>query len=123
MRVIKEDLDVDLAAVDSYRNSGIRLAKSVVDNQKVFTITHGGGHPLYRTDGVLIKENYTPQDAPPTWVKTLSTAWIVPGSSGGPLLNFDNELVGIVTNYDEARFFNFSASLSQIKTFMENLYK
>jgi S1-C subfamily serine protease len=119
LSVLKVDPLVDLMLLKSYRTKGITIAEEAYENQPVHTITYGGGNPLFRTDGILLKQDYTPRGADPSFIKTLTTAWVIPGSSGGPLFNSSNELVGIITNYNG--LFSYSSSLAQIKKFLRDL--
>ncbi len=121
-RILKVDAVQDIAVIESTRNSGLLLARSVFENERVHTVTHGGGYPIYRSDGNLIKENFLSSERFPDFIRTLTTAWVIPGSSGGPLLNDNDQLVGIVTNYSvDYRFFSLCTPVARIREILDSL--
>jgi hypothetical protein len=117
LKVVKVDVSVDLMLLEAPNAGGIAIGSSLADHEKVHTVTHGAGAPQYRTDGEVIKETMV-FAGELFFVKTLCTAKILPGSSGGALLNDRNELVGIATHGDGTDFFSYFATLSQIKAFI-----
>lgn len=121
-KILRVDAVQDVAVIEATRNVGLLLARSVFENERVHTVTHGGSYPLYRTDGNLIKENYLSSERFPEFIRTLTTAWVIPGSSGGPLLNANEQLVGIITNYSvEYRFFSLSTPVARIREILDSL--
>lgn len=120
LKIIDADETVDLMLLESNTKSGIRLGAPLHETQKVHTVTHGGGMPMYRTDGAVIKDNWHHPQAPSGFIKTLTSAFILPGSSGGALLDSNNELVGIATNVDQWRFFSYFSTLAQIRVFLKD---
>lgn len=122
LKLVAIDEDVDLMLIESHSGQGLILGKKTTVHEKVHTITHGAGLPLYRTNGELIASEYDMSENwfgyPHNAVKTITTAFIVPGSSGGPLLNEQDELIGIAVMIWNSPFFSFHTPLSQIKTFL-----
>lgn len=127
---------------------GLKIAKSSKRADKVTTFTRGSGMPTYKTEGVIITdilvhvgldaiESYDEQldcEAMPkhkvmTWPgegkvcvlvvpETASTAKIVPGSSGGALLNDSRELIGVASASNGT--FGYFVRLIDIQKFLRN---
>lgn len=147
-KVIAEDPDSDLALIEGIPNmGGMKIAKFNYRNQPVRTFTHGKALATYRTDGVLIEEKRiqvfmgaigSQDDAdrcakqPKNKVYDLgfiqacifdgdemaTTASIVPGSSGGMVVNDSGALVGVVSAGGEGM--GWLVPLSDISKFMRN---
>ena len=147
--VIKVDRLHDLLLMSSADNTGIQIDDHVYKHQHIRTLTHGQGMPTYRSDGEVLAEQEihvaafmitSPADEvkcraeknrkvvqififPPFCEATMNevsmTAKVVPGSSGGAVLNDAGRLVGIVssTNGD----FGFMVPLKEIKAFLKGL--
>lgn len=123
------DPEHDLMLLGPADDKAIPVAKDDHAHEKIHTITHGMALPSYRTDGELLEEktvtvNGEPIESPEELEKCpitpysrpaagifglycelkltlmLSTAMVMPGSSGGPALNKDGELIGIVSISD-----------------------
>lgn len=148
LEVIAEDENSDLLIMESPRAGGIELADGWEFNEKVFSITHGQGLMAYRTDGELLNVDLV--DIPVSQAHECrvggkysikkfqgflgpvrlcvmsfwaiwSTAKVVPGSSGGAIVNMDGELVGIVSATDGN--FSILAKLEYIKRALNAVQK
>lgn len=132
----------DLLLLTSKRKDGINVANN--ESRYVYTITHGNGYSLFKTTGELMElANIIyvifPILAPPDHEKCtksgleklgsdcvqvcslyISTAKVFLGSSGGPVLNMDGELTGIVSGYNlEDQYFSYISPLSSIKAILK----
>lgn len=126
-RVIAEDQNSDLLLLEGLPGvEGISIATHDHPGQHVRTLTHGHNLDTYLTEGYLIQNQEvhipinvinTPEDAakcqsmakfmqvPSIWgslcalnvVETITSAMIVPGSSGGMVVSDSGELVGVVS--------------------------
>jgi len=146
---IAEDPDSDLMLLSSPNRMYIDVAKSWKKHEHIHTMTHGKGMPSYRTDGEMLLEEITAvglfnidsQEAvircgsmpkfsiALSWIgpvcvlstiQEITTAPILPGSSGGPLVNKDNELIGIASATDNEDTFSTYVTLSDIHRFLKD---
>jgi Trypsin-like peptidase domain len=120
IKVLQVDKDHDLMLLEAFDDKFIDVAKDYHTHEHVHTLTHGHGQPTYRTDGELLKvENVRvaiPIESDEDLAKCtniiqsalevscelkltvmMSTAAIIPGSSGGAVLDEAGHLVGIVS--------------------------
>lgn len=145
--LIAEDPSSDLLLLSSDSPTGVFVANEIFQHQKVHTLTHGHRMPTYRTDGELLdvqKVAVVLFDANESNVQQCSnmpklqlvgvpglgmycmmetyqmmaTAGIIPGSSGGPLLDASGNLVGIASATNGS--FSAFVTLSDIKTFLKD---
>jgi hypothetical protein len=139
---IKEDPNSDLMLLSSPNDNGVGIADHVRMHEHVHAMTHGHGYPTYRTDGEALmlsriefaefdlkdiadlaaclqpKNKISQEDASchVAVVEMMSNASIIPGSSGGPLLNEYGSLVGIASCTDG--YFGSFVTLGDIKKFL-----
>lgn len=147
-KVIVEDAFSDLALIEGLPNTdGIAIARNNHRNQKVRTFTHGKALATYRTEGVLIEEQEiavmldfivspeaeakcrakSKQRVENVWFfkicilkvrEMATTAMIVPGSSGGMVVDADGALVGVVSAGGDGM--GWLVPLSDIQAFLSN---
>lgn len=145
---IAEDPASDLMLLGGIQDlDGIEVGEFEYNYQPVHTLTHGAGKPTYRTDGMLLEaaqsqvavyrissdderkacqsqfkleimDSFWGEMCIMSTVQYSSTADIVPGSSGGPVLNNNGDLVGIVSAYDGK--FSYFVTLRDIRSFLYN---
>lgn len=126
VKIIDIDREHDLLLLSSVNSNSIDVAASIKPHEHIHTITHGGHFPAYRTDGELLEERtfrimgpeinsdedlkncpITSYSEPVfgemgyfcalTMTMHISTAFVIPGSSGGPALDNEGKLIGIVS--------------------------
>ena len=128
-KVIKVDQVTDLALLkieDPPHNFSTLKLGNIEDvdvAQDVHAIGHPGGNVWTYTTGTIsqIRPNYEiPHDIMTFKSNVIQTQTpINPGSSGGPLLNNNAEIVGINTFYIKGDGLNFAVSVDVIKEFLE----
>lgn len=144
---IKEDPKSDLLLLSGLQGiKGIDIADGLYRHEQLHMIGHGAGADDYRTDGELIEErtatfaafmvgNQAEFDKCSKMPKLhaeieeiflvcimqtqdlLTTVPVVPGCSGGPLLDPAGHLAGIISGMDSQ--FSYMVRLSDVKAFME----
>lgn len=138
---ISEDTDLMLLSADI--KSGIKVAIRTYKHEKVHSLTHVLGLPTHRTDGELLKEDFVSYGMYiimnkqsedqckaenneieksglfEVCIKRLylmyTTVSVMPGSSGGPVVNEAGELVGIVSGKHEEVTLSYITTLKAIK--------
>lgn len=130
VHIVDIDIEHDLMLLSSANNLSVDVADKVSIHESIHTLTHGNHFPTYRTNGEMLEEReimipkgliFTPEDEQKClsvpyqrivggWeglnvcvqrlVMFMSTAKVVPGSSGGSALNAAGELIGIVSCTD-----------------------
>lgn len=147
-KIIAEDPMSDLLLLEGVPGiRGLDIASYDLPREHVRTFTHGNRFDTYKTEGVLIQDQrimvmlsiiLTEDEAAAcnmpknfivdigwgaracllTGLETATTAMIVPGSSGGPIVNDSGELLGVVSAGDG--HFGYLVRLYDIKAFMHN---
>ena len=127
---IEEDQFSDLMLLSAPPGPGVSIASGLDKHEHVRTLTHGRGMPTYRTDGEYVMLDFSTVPLFPilsfndqykcnqvkeqviidsfTGVRecalvtfqSITTADVIPGSSGGPLFDDDGKLAGIVSATD-----------------------
>ena len=147
LRFIEDDPYSDLLLLSApVAGPAVSIAKQLERHEHVHTLTHGRGYPTYRTDGEAVTTDVTTIPTFPlldlddnrkcfqpkhqiltgplggrecaiVTVQLISTACVVPGSSGGPLFNDEGQLTGIASATDD-KFAAF-VTLSDVASFLK----
>lgn len=142
------DAFADLMLLSDAGVPGLEVADKMAKHEKIHTMTHGRAMMSYRTDGEIVdrrdlhimesfigsdddvaacraKPEHDIGEGPfglPVCAKTLHltgmTAHVEPGSSGGPIVDSRNRLVGIVSATDGV--FGYMVNLEDVKAFLAN---
>lgn len=147
--IVKIDVQHDLMTLTSSNQKSVDVAEKIEKHLKVHTITHGERYPSYRTDGELLIEEIFNVLGEPIWTDEdfshcpvtkysmpvltergmycgmtlnlmVTTAWVRPGSSGGPAFDEKGGLIGIVS-CSHGDMFSGLVPLSDIKKFLRDL--
>lgn len=113
---ISIDMESDLLLYDSDGKDGVAVANTFSIPQRVFTLSHGAGLPLYITYGIAITYELDRSRGK----QLVTTAPVLPGSSGGPVFDTEGHLVGIIDRYEDDNLFSYEVSLENIKNFLKN---
>lgn len=143
-KLVAEDPESDLMLLEGLPDTeGLQIAAAVAPGDKIVTLTHGNNYATFKTEGVIIQGERV--QAPVSMIfsaedeakcssmakrhpegsycildvwETISTAMVVPGSSGGAVLNRSGELVGVVSAGNGT--FGAFVTLSDIQKFIKN---
>lgn len=124
VHIVEISMWTDLMLLDSPEIDAldpIKISEHIERHGKVHTMTHGQGFPSYRTDGEIMGETMTGSFFDPTmppYIQLASTCLVLHGSSGGPLFNEKEELVGIVSRGDGV--LGYFVTLDDIHRFLVN---
>lgn len=136
---------IDLALFTAPNQKGIEIADADFEHEHIRTITHGGGHDAYTTDGELIEDKtvLVPIDMSIDKctkdknhkitlsaqiglvcgvyrTQTMSNAFTIHGSSGGAVVDDSGKLVGISDIIYADGLFSGFVRLSDIKEFLKD---
>ncbi len=121
IQVIDVDDRLDLMLMEGAKSTGFRIAPGIYVYEPVHTMSHGLGMPAYRTDGIILKESAIVDPNPFAPQRMIANAPVVPGSSGGPLLDAKNNLVGVIDAYNSRYpLFSYHVTLSDINSFLKD---
>jgi|GEM_PF-4421082 len=115
--VYTADVNLDVAILDVPGLGVGELAlctDEVVEGQKVIAVGSPLGFEGTVTDGIVSARRDDPDFFRTPLIQT--TAALSPGSSGGPLMNRDGEVVGINTLKAEGESLNFAIPVSQVES-------
>jgi serine protease Do len=88
-------------------------------NEKVYAVGNALGQGVVIRDGLYTSS--TPEDRDGAWKWIRFSAAASPGNSGGPLLDQDGKLIGIVEGKSENENLNFALPIAEVLNAKENL--
>lgn len=128
---VSKTADIMILSGDSDAPS-LLIAATLSQHSPVHTVTHNDGKPAFRSDGEVVC--WTPvvtdkQDRrsgcsefrtlpPESGTLTVTNLFVLPGASGGPLLDDHNEVVGVVSRIDGMGF-SYHVSLRDIHLMLQ----
>lgn len=129
--VIRRNSHFDIALLRMHyaHENGLRLVsdKTVHQGDHVRAAGHPFGITWMITDGIISKKSYFPPNSSGDMFVLWTTAFIEGGNSGGPLVNDNGEIVGLVMAFMNPRgaiigasHLNLCVSGSEILRFLEN---
>jgi S1-C subfamily serine protease len=118
--IVAVDPTKDLMLLESPYTTGVFMAERVLElHEPIHTMGWGGGRRPYRTDGEVVALMQPTASAYGDVLRNSTTALVIPGTSGGAVLNERNELVGIISGCSgEFPIFSFIVPLQDIKAFL-----
>ncbi|MBV9886605.1 MAG: trypsin-like peptidase domain-containing protein, partial [Acidobacteria bacterium] len=123
---VDDSVDIALLKVDGANLPHLALAdtSTVRQGQEVFAVGNPGAAMLFSvTKGIVSAVDKFPNAGLGTWIQT--DAQLNPGSSGGPLVNMQGEVVGITTSRPAAKDvigIGFALSSSDLIRILRNFY-
>lgn len=122
-KIIKFSINRDFvifSVKDFQKEEGVGLsfeAKYKV-NTPVLSVGNAQGEGIVIRDGLLTST--TPEDVEGEWKWLRFSAAANPGNSGGPLINKDGKVIGIVTMKNSTENLNYALPISEIKKVADN---
>ena len=123
---IDDDVDIALLKVEGANFPHLQLAdvSTVSQGQEVFAVGNPGAAMLFSvTKGIVSGVDKFPNAGPGTWIQT--DAQLNPGSSGGPLVNMQGQVIGITTSRPVSKDTNgigFALSATELIRILRNFY-
>lgn len=133
LEVIQISPDIDLMLLSSPDKTGLQVGSMLELHQAVHTIAHNRNGldmmvKAYRRDGEYLGDTMlVPLCTPAVMfnepvacsMHSITTVQVMPGNSGGPLLDNDNHLIGIISNLDY-KGFSYHVTPTTIKEFLKD---
>jgi len=104
--------DFAVFLVPGLKAPGLIAADSAAVNTRVYTAGNALGSGLVVREGLLTSR--TPEEWKGSWQNLRFSAPASPGNSGGPLLNDQGQLLGVVTRKSEAENLNYALPWSEV---------
>ena len=115
-RILKYSDDQDFVEVSLKHppqpEKALKTAAPPPLNESVFAVGNALGQGVVVRDGVFTSE--TPEDANGRWKWLRFTAAASPGNSGGPLIDKQGNVIGIVLRKSESENLNYAAPISLV---------
>lgn len=132
VKVIKVSTVGDVMLLDGFGKTYLELAENNKQFERVHTIAYHNSRGPYREDGDCICfSDALPLYAPLTMPCNTSnkavlggtmimSMKVIPGASGGPILNYKDQIVGIVSYIDYETEYSYSPTLLDIREILKD---
>lgn len=100
------------------KGAGLHASKDVSMNTQIFTVGNAQGEGIVIRDGMLTSR--TPEDQNGNWKWLRFSAAASPGNSGGPLVDKNGDVLGIITMKNQTENLNYALPLDELKNIPEN---
>lgn len=97
---------------------GLKINEKAKMNTNVFSVGNALGEGIIIRNGILTSRTYETEDGEWQWLRFSAAA--SPGNSGGPLINENGEVIGIITMKSENENLNYALPISETMNDPEN---
>ncbi len=97
---------------------GLSVTSDFEINSNVFSVGNALGEGIIIRTGILTSQTYETKNGDWKWIRFSAAA--SPGNSGGPLINADGTVIGIITMKSENENLNYALPIDEIKTEADN---
>ena len=95
------------------KGSGLHFNRSIAINTQVFAVGNAQGEGIIIRDGMFTSRTPETQDGRWKWLRFSAAA--SPGNSGGPLVDRDGNVVGIITMKNQTENLNYALPIAEIE--------
>ncbi|MBR5645427.1 MAG: trypsin-like peptidase domain-containing protein [Treponema sp.] len=99
--------------------SGLKIQKKLEMNTNVFSVGNALGEGIIIRNGLLTSQTYETQDGEWKWLRFSAAA--SPGNSGGPLVDSNGNVLGIITMKSQNENLNYALPMEEMKKVPENI--
>lgn len=100
-------------------NAGLSPEETFEINSTVYSVGNAQGEGIVIRDGLITSA--TPEDRNGAWNWIRFSAAASPGNSGGPLINSEGKVIGIITMKNQNENLNYALPITEIKTGNNNI--
>ena len=97
---------------------GLKINEKAKMNTNVFPVGNASGEGIIIRNGILTSRTYEMEAGEWQWLRFSAAA--SPGNSGGPLINEEGEVIGIITMKSENENLNYALPIAETKNDPEN---
>ncbi|HPM06787.1 MAG TPA: trypsin-like peptidase domain-containing protein [Treponemataceae bacterium] len=108
----RDYISFTVEAFTAENKAGLEYTKDIALNSTVFSVGNALGEGIVIRNGVLTSQTYEIVNGEWKWLRFSAAA--SPGNSGGPLINSDGEVIGIITMKSENENLNYALPFSEV---------
>ncbi|MCR5436029.1 MAG: trypsin-like peptidase domain-containing protein [Treponema sp.] len=101
------------------QNCGLKIQKKFEMNTNVFSVGNALGEGIIIRNGLLTSQTYETQDGEWKWLRFSAAA--SPGNSGGPLIDTEGNVLGIITMKSQNENLNYALPMEELKKVPDNI--